>query len=66
MSLGEIRLVPVNAMLGRSTLTVTSGPSNEPEGVISLAEAKALVARGEAAWVGDPPPTHGQTKGDPP
>jgi hypothetical protein len=56
MSIGEIRLVPVHGMPGRDTLTVTPGPSNEAEGVISLVAAKALIEQGHAVWLGDPPP----------
>jgi hypothetical protein len=66
MSIGEIRLVPVHGMPGRDTLTVTPGPSNEAEGVISLAEAKTLIEQGHAVWLGNPPPDDSQTKGDPP
>jgi hypothetical protein len=55
-----IRLFPKSAMYGCDTLQVTiTGATRFEDGVISLAEARDWVRRGEARWIGEAPADEG-------
>jgi hypothetical protein len=50
VTVGQIRLVAVHGIPGRETMIVTTGPTDEAEGIVNLAEAQAMVADGAARW----------------
>jgi hypothetical protein len=48
--LGELRLIPLHREFGIATVAVTAGHTDWKHGVVSMVDAEALVAAGEASW----------------